>query len=250
MFQDLVQMTDNVWLYPRDENLNVEQPNIGVVTTDTQTVLIDAGNSPRHGRGIMRALATISAPPVDYLIYTHHHWDHVFGGMVFSVPMIIAHQQCADILFDYSKKPWSSTHLREESHLQPSLAQRNSSISQAVDDWRGFRINLPTIAIESAMTLYLNNITLDIQHVGGKHATDSIIIGVRERGIAFIGDCLYAPPSYVRDADTSPAIKARVFKRLFDAGYTTFIEGHNKPLASKDIQQALNGLSKSDEDEA
>ena len=63
MYQDLVQLSDNVWLYPRDDNLEVEQPNIGAIILDNATILIDAGNSPRHARGIMSALASMDAPP-------------------------------------------------------------------------------------------------------------------------------------------------------------------------------------------
>lgn len=248
MYHDLIQLAESVWLYPRDENLEVDQPNIGVVTAGNQTVLIDAGNSPRHARGIMSALASIGAPPIDYLIYTHHHWDHVFGGMVYSVPMVIAHQRCAEILLEYSKNPWSVTFLREQVYQAPILQARNSAIMQAVDDWRGFRISLPTISIETNLSLYLNGLTLDITHVGGRHASDSVIVGVRERGIAFIGDCLYAPPSHSQVQDEIQPIKSKVFQRLFDAGYTTFVEGHSKPMSADDIRKALQGLIKAEED--
>lgn len=247
MYQDLVQLSDNVWLYPRDDNLEVEQPNIGAIILDNATILIDAGNSPRHARGIMSALASMDAPPVDYLIYTHHHWDHVFGGMVYSVPFIIAHQDCTAILDDYAKKTWSATFLREEIYQNPNLKGRNNSILSAVADWRGFRINMPTISISSHLSLYIDGMTIDISHVGGKHASDSIIVGVRERGIAFIGDCLYAPTVDSTAEEQLMPIKGKVFKRLFDEGYQTFIEGHSKPLQLKDIQLALKGLITSDD---
>ena len=247
MYHDLIQLADEVWIYPKDDNLEVDQPNVGAIILENQTILIDAGNSPRHARRIMSSLATIGAAPIDYLIYTHHHWDHVFGGMVYSVPMIIAHQRCAVILEEYAQQTWSATTLREEIYQNPSLKGRNSAILSAINDWRGFRISMPTITIESNLTLYLDGITLDICHVGGKHASDSIIVGVRERGIAFIGDCLYAPPVDSTEEDQQVPIKARVFKNLFDAGYDTFIEGHSKPLQGKDIQQALKGLITSDD---
>lgn len=247
MYQDLIQLADNVWLYPKDDNLEVDQPNVGAIILDSQTILIDAGNSPRHARQIMSALATIGAAPIDYLIYTHHHWDHVFGGMVYSVPMVIAHQRCATILDEYASQTWSASTLRDEIYQSPNLKGRNHSIMSAINDWRGFRISQPTITIQSSLSLYLGDITLDIHHVGGKHAADSIVIGVRERGIAFIGDCMYAPPVHSTEEDQSVPIKARVFNTLFEQGYETFIEGHSKPMRRQDIQQALKGLITSDE---
>ena len=248
MYHDLIQLADNVWLYPRDDNLEVDQPNIGVIILEKQTILIDAGNSPRHARGIMSALASVGAPPIDYLIYTHHHWDHIFGGMVYSVPMIIAHRRCADILEEYSQKTWSTTHLREEIYQNPTLKGRNNSILSAVNDWRGFRISKPTIMIESNLSLYLDEITLDICHVGGKHASDSIVVSVRERGYCLyrrLSICAYGRKFRMKTNQFHS--KAKVFKRLFDDGYETFVEGHNNPLGKQDIQQALKGLITSDD---
>lgn len=247
MYYDLIQLAENVWLYPRDENLEVDQPNVGAIILKNQTILIDAGNSPYHARQIMTALATVEAPPIDYLIYTHHHWDHVFGGMVYSVPTIIAHQRCANILEEYAQQTWSTTHLREEIYQNANLKGRNNAILSAINDWRGFRINQPTLTIESNLTLYLDDITLDICHVGGKHAHDSIIVAIRERGVAFIGDCLYAPTVYGTEEEQSTPIKAKIFKQLFDEGYQTFIEGHSKPLSQQNIQQALKGLITTDD---
>lgn len=247
MYHDLIEIAEGIWIYPKDDNLEVDQPNVGAILLEEQTILIDAGNSPRHARRIMSSLATIGAAPIDYLIYTHHHWDHVFGGMVYSVPMIIAHRLCAEILEDYAKQTWSASNLREEIYKQPNLKGRNSAIMSAINDWRGFRISMPTITIESDLSLYLDGITLDIRYVGGKHASDSIVVGVRERGIAFIGDCLYAPPVHSTPEDQLIPIKAKVFNKLFEQGYETFIEGHSKPLHRKDIQLALKGLITSDD---
>lgn len=247
MYQDLQKLADNVWLYPRGDNLEVEQPNVGAVILDDLTILIDAGNSPHHARGIMTALASLSAPPIDYLIYTHHHWDHVFGGMVYSVPFVVAHKTCSDVLATYAKKSWSVNHLREEIYQTPNLQGRNQSIMSAISDWRGFRINLPTITMTSHLSIYLDGLTIDISHVGGRHASDSVVVGIRERGIAFIGDCLYAPPVHSTEEEQKIPIKAKVFNRLFDEGYEIFIEGHSKPLGKKDIQLALKGLITSED---
>ena len=83
MSDTLQQVASNIWIFPHDEDANRVQPNVGIIVAGKHTVLIDAGNSPRHARRIMIALDDIQAPAVSYLIYTHSHWDHVFGAMVF-----------------------------------------------------------------------------------------------------------------------------------------------------------------------
>ena len=79
----LIQVAQNVWIFPRDEDPNRFQPNVGVIVGGGQTILVDGGNSPRHARRVLLALHDVNAPPVSYVIYTHSHWDHVFGTMVF-----------------------------------------------------------------------------------------------------------------------------------------------------------------------
>ena len=89
----LIQVAQNVWIFPRDEDPNRLQPNVGVIVADGHTVLVDAGNSPRHARRILLALDDVKAPPISHVIYTHSHWDHVFGAMVVGAPDM-AHELC------------------------------------------------------------------------------------------------------------------------------------------------------------
>src|SRR5690606_14878150 len=81
MTEELQQISEHVWVYPH--NPNDTQPNVGVIVTEQHTVLIDAGNSPRHARRILGELWRINAPTVTHVIYTHYHWDHTFGAQIF-----------------------------------------------------------------------------------------------------------------------------------------------------------------------
>jgi glyoxylase-like metal-dependent hydrolase (beta-lactamase superfamily II) len=89
----LMQVAPHVWIFPHDEDPNRYQPNVGIIVAGEHTILIDAGNSPRHARRILLSLDDIQAPAVSSIIYTHSHWDHVFGAMVFGAPAI-AHELC------------------------------------------------------------------------------------------------------------------------------------------------------------
>src|SRR5215813_14470810 len=109
----LRQVAENVWIFPRDEDTNRVQPNVGIIVAGKHTILVDGGNSPRHARRIMIALDDIQAPAVSYVIYTHSHWDHVFGAMVFGAPAI-GHELCRKHLAEQASKPWSHSYLQEE----------------------------------------------------------------------------------------------------------------------------------------
>ena len=105
MTDEFQQIAERVWIFPRDPDNNKIQPNVGMICTPTQTILVDGGNSPRHARRIQTALAQLSAPPISYVIYTHHHWDHVFGASVFGAPAI-AHDLCRKLLIEAAAKPF------------------------------------------------------------------------------------------------------------------------------------------------
>ena len=112
MEQDLIQIDDHVWYWPHHPNPLAVQPSIGVVAGQRGSVLVDAGNSPAQARQVGAALTQAGIPPVSLIIYTHHHWDHVWGACAFSAP-VIAHSKCRDILIKEAQKPWSTAYLEE-----------------------------------------------------------------------------------------------------------------------------------------
>jgi glyoxylase-like metal-dependent hydrolase (beta-lactamase superfamily II) len=103
----LTQLTEHTWLLPHHPNADAVQSSIGVITTLNETILVDAGNSPRLARKIKTELARRNLPHVSRIIYTHHHWDHIYGACEFDVP-VTAHVICKSILEEESRKPWGS----------------------------------------------------------------------------------------------------------------------------------------------
>lgn len=223
----LRQLNDHTWIFPHDPDLSRVQPTIGAITTPTQTVLIDAGNSPRHARHILAALREIGAPPVSHVIYTHYHWDHTFGGQVWG-GLVVGHEQTRDLLrSQYVSKPWSSVYIQEEITTNPLRKTTMRALDRAVDDWRAFRIVLPMVTFSTALELYLDGLTLDLRHVGGRHAADSITVRVRESQVLFLGDCYYPPPNYLRKPDDT--IDRQMIEALLAENALLYVEGHNEP---------------------
>jgi glyoxylase-like metal-dependent hydrolase (beta-lactamase superfamily II) len=224
---ELQQIAERVWLFARDPDNNKIQPNVGVICTPTQTILIDGGNSPRHARRILTTLAQMSAPPVSYVIYTHHHWDHVFGASVFGATAI-AHEQCRKLLIEAAGKPWSYTYLQEEMRRTPLRESALIALGRAIDDWRSFRILLPAITFMHKLRLYLDGFTLDLEHVGGRHAADSVVVRVLEAGVLFTGDCYYPEPIHLRE-DNDDTLDGQMIEALADDAIHIYVDGHGDP---------------------
>lgn len=230
----LVQVTDNVWIFPRDSDLNRPQPNVGAVITDQQTILIDAGNSPRHARRILLALDEIQAPSVTYVIYTHSHWDHVFGGMIYGATAI-GHELCRKFMAEMANKPWSHSYLQEEIQRTPARESVLREIGRTIEDWRHFRILLPEVTFSRTLLLYPDGVRIELEHVGGQHAADSIIVRLPEARVMFIADCYYPPPAHLRKPEDT--LDVRMIRSLLDEDIDVYIDGHGLPLTRADFQR-------------
>lgn len=226
MAEALLPIADHVWLYPCDDDEDKVQPNVGVIIAGGQTVLVDAGNSPRTARRLLNALDAIQAPPVRYVIYTHHHWDHVFGAMVYGATTV-GHDLCRKALIEMAGKPWSHAYIQEEIQRTPAREAGLRALARAIDDWRHFRIIIPEITLSHLLRLHLDDVTVEIRHVGGQHAVDSVVVHVVEARTLFVADCYYPPPLHQRRPDS--ALDAELIAALVKDDIEIYIDGHGPP---------------------
>jgi glyoxylase-like metal-dependent hydrolase (beta-lactamase superfamily II) len=232
----LKQLTEHTWLLPHDPDENAVQSCIGVITTQNESVLIDAGNSPRLVRKLKTELIRNDLPHVSRIIYTHHHWDHIYGACEFDVP-VTAHVICRAILEEESKKPWGLEFLREEIKREPKLTVSYNARAKSIEDWEAFRIVVPEDVFETEKVIDLNGFTIDLEHVGGEHAEDSIVVKIPQDQVMFIGDCYYPPPVHLRKPDSAPSLD--MLRRLQNDAYSLYVEGHDKPFARTELLKFL-----------
>ena len=238
MTDTLVQITDNIWIFPRDEDDSRVQPNVGLIVTENHTVLVDAGNSPRHARRIMIALDDIQAPAVSHIIYTHSHWDHVFGAMVFGAPTI-GHELCSKALSEMAARPLNNTLVMEEIQRSPGREDSLRAMMKAMEDWRNFRIVQPEMVFAHLMTLYVDNVRIDLGYVGGQHAPDSVVVRVPQARVMFTGDCYSLPPLHLRKPEDT--LDFAMMRSLVSTDYDHYIDGHGAPLTRKAFSKLAKG---------
>ena len=229
-------LTEHVWLLPHGPDENAVQSSIGVITTQSKSVLIDAGNSPRLARKVKAELARNNLPAVSRIIYTHHHWDHIYGACEFDVP-VTAHTICKTILQEESNKPWGIEYLSQEIKREPKLTVSYNARAKSIEDWEAFRIVVPEEVFEREQVIHLDGLTIELEHVGGEHAEDSIVVKVPQDGVMFIGDCYYPPPVHLRKPDSAPSLD--MLRRLQNDAYKLYVEGHDKPFTRTELFKFL-----------
>ena len=91
-----VEGTDNVYTF-RNQNsqaMFIVTP-AGVIVTDP----ISYGR-PQAAKTYLEEIRKITKAPIKYLIYSHHHYDHIAGGKVFKDEgaAVVAHRRARDRL--------------------------------------------------------------------------------------------------------------------------------------------------------
>ena len=192
----LRRLAGRVWLFAHDPDPSRVQPCVGVVDLGDRCVLVDAGNSPAHGRRVRAAVREAGLPEVATIVYTHHHWDHVWGAAAFDVDDVVGHAAGEPLLLEDAARHWSAAYadrlLRDRPRMAASLAARR----RAVEDWSELRVRPPTRTFEDELELAPG---LTVRHVGGGHAPDSSIVVDTDAGVALLGDCFYPPPLHLRE---------------------------------------------------
>ena len=83
-----------------------DRPSVGAVVGDRRALMLDAGSSKAHTREFLDALWVEIAVRPSAVVYTHSHWDHVFGGAELG-GHVIAHASTAEWLIELAGTDWS-----------------------------------------------------------------------------------------------------------------------------------------------
>ncbi len=79
---------------------------------------------------------------------------------------------------------------------------------------------------------------LDLKHVGGEHAADSVVVTVPDEKIMFLGDSYYPPPLRLGLADRSPNIE--MLKSFLSEACELYLDGHGTPFTKTELAAGLS----------
>lgn len=208
-----VEGTDNVYVfrYQNHQSMFIVTP-AGVIATDP----ISYGR-PQAAKTYIDEIRKITKAPIRYLIYSHHHDDHIAGGNLFKKEgaIIVAHRRAYQRLFQ----------------------RRNADVT------------LPDQIVDGQRTISLGGTRLDLVYTGRNHSDSSLVMFLPKEKIVFAVDfnTLGAVPSRLAVNDSYPEEWQGSLKRILALQWERMIPGHPGPGGRlgtrKDMEQQLQFLN-------
>jgi glyoxylase-like metal-dependent hydrolase (beta-lactamase superfamily II) len=205
-----------------------DRPSLCAVVGDRRTLMLDAGSSKAHARQFLDALSAEGVARPSAAVYTHSHWDHVFGGSELGVP-IVAHRLTAETLIELGTMDWSDEALDARVAAGEASAQHAANVKAELPSPRAVEVAPADIIFEDGLDLELGGVTVRVRHVGGDHAADSCVIYVEPDRMLFLGDSLYEAPAGGYTVERLPPLVDTV--RAFAA--EAYVEGHSETVLSR-----------------
>ena len=208
-----VEGTDNVYIfrYQNHQAMFVVTP-AGVIATDP----ISYGR-PQAATAYVEEIRKITKAPIKYLVYSHHHYDHIAGGKPFkdAGAVVIAHRRAKERLAAL----------------------------------KGRDVVVPDQVVDGKRTLKLGGTTLELVYVGRNHSDSSLVMLLPREKIIFAVDfnALGSVPSRLAVNDSYPVEWESSLKRTLALNWERMIPGHPGPGGrlgtKKDMEQQLKFMT-------
>lgn len=194
------------------------QVTAGLIVTSEGAILIDTMPFPMETEQILQFLARRSTGTVRYLIFTHHHADHIYGASLLPDVPILAHARCREHLL-----------ARGEEGLAAARAEVPDLLESVV-------LRFPDITLDDGeVVLQLGGKTLRIFWAPG-HSDDGIAIYVEEDQVLFAGDAMTPVPTII---DGDPVALKATLKRFQELEPETIVRGHGEVILRGEVRESL-----------
>ena len=232
---EIVQVAEGVYLAK-----SFGQGNAVLVEGDDSAAIFDVGDSYEHGQAMLAELRKYTQKPIKAVIYSHFHFDHIFGGKAWidaadKDVQIIAHESTAKYLNERvsamaPRTDWGLA-MQFGLFLDESCAVGEGPLCSGVHGIQFPRVGstkghkrhviYPNRTFRDRLTLDLGNLEIELIH-SPSETPDNIIMWIPKRKTILTGDSL---------TPTLPPIFTARGQRVRDP------EGY---LSSLDLMRSLN----------
>jgi alkyl sulfatase BDS1-like metallo-beta-lactamase superfamily hydrolase len=187
---ELIKVTDRIY-----SAVGYALGNVGYVTTDSGVVVIDTTESPQAATETLAAFRKVSDRPIRWVIYTHHHGDHVNGAMSFrgDMPRVIAQRLHSTEMRKYRLLMPYNTRLNAV-QFGATLPKHERGLELAMDPRRPVLGYMPpTLTFDEEYKFTEGGTEFELYHTLGE-TYDHLLVWLPQSKALFPGDLIY--PSF------------------------------------------------------
>ena len=202
-----VEGTENVYIFRNGNHqaMFIVTPD-GVIATDPV-----AYGRPTGGQAYVDEIKKVTDKPIKYLIYSHHHFDHIAGGKAFkdAGATIVAHKRAKERLAQI-KDPHTP---------------------------------LPDETVDRKRTIKLGGTTLELHYVGPNHSDSTLVMRLPKEKIVFVVDLIPVGGMPARGMiDFYPLEAEDSIKKILAMDWERMIPGHPGPGGRLGTKQDAQNL--------
>jgi cyclase len=253
-----VPVADGIFVFTEKFGHAIVSGNSLVIVGDTGVVVVDTGHHPDLTRRMIAEIRAITPKPVQYVVNTHWHADHVSGNFVYAEAYpgvkFIAHAFTAELMekeASVNMGPGCQAFLRVQTKvLRESMASGIGPDGTALTDARRARfreiiedadvamgeclqVSFPgtDIAFQDRVTLRLGKREVQVMFLGRANTAGDAVVYVPDAKVAAVGDILvhpfpYAFQSYIGDW-------AAVLRRIEAMDTVAIVPGHGPVMRDR-----------------
>jgi glyoxylase-like metal-dependent hydrolase (beta-lactamase superfamily II) len=248
-FLEIIKVSDNVYVFK--PKIDWVHSNCVAVIGSESILIVDTFIQSNYADEAIRLLKGISNLPVQYVVNTHWHNDHVMGNYAFKK----AFPECQIVMHDstyvYMAKNITKAIENEEQSMKSDIESTEKELAEGkrsngyhltpaiaafwkwtIDETKEYQKNYKPNKLVNGEILFSNTLTLNLgtEKVVLMHAEDDghskgdVIVWIEDKKVLITGDIIVGPTPYATGSNITGMVRS--IQKVIDMNPSTIIPGH------------------------
>ncbi|MFX1518084.1 MAG: MBL fold metallo-hydrolase, partial [Promethearchaeota archaeon] len=203
--------------------------NAGAIALRNFIIVIDPTYYPRTGRVLRDKTEGYFGLPVKFLLLTHYHADHVFGGGAFKDKEIISSTLALHKIYNRNNTGWQPS-FEEMMQQEPDKAELIQEIEYIY----------PTIGFNDTLIIRDEDLQIEVTNSGGHTDCSSYIYAPHDK-VLFAGDLLFGHDfPGIFDETCNPEKWIQTLTKFLELDFDTLVPGHGSIVDKNEVNKYLD----------
>lgn len=264
----MIKVKEGIYVAIQNENSFIAvDGNSIIIINEEDVVVVDSRLLPSAAAELVTEIRKLTDKPVRFLINTHAHDDHVWGNETFKINYpaveIISHPKTRLYLEttgipmlktfiekttpDYVKSVDTTLATNKRSNGEPLTHETRARFikfkkdyQQIAAEWKSMKPVLPTLTIETELTLNRAKRKIKIMHLGRGNSDADLVVYLPQDKVLIMGDLLVSPIPYSFGSFLGEWVQTLNKLKEFEADF--IIPGHGAVQKDKQYLELVSAL--------